>query len=146
MKEDNMKRKKVKLILILGLLLSVSGVFSSIPASASNDDWGFGFTIQANQANSRSSARYRETTKTNNQWKVNMQKSGEGGGTITRYWLEVPNGTNVSTSKNVKQGGGAYYTNAYSDASKKNVHLTAENNNYNRATYRVSGYWDEETN
>lgn len=75
-----------------------------------------------------------------------MQSSGEGARTVTTYWLENASGTNVSPSLNVKQGNGSYYSAAYSNASKKNVYLTAQNNKYNSSRYSVSGFWDEETN
>ena len=129
-------------------LLSIAtyGVVGANIAHTSNDNWGFNFTIQPHQANTRSGARYRQTTNVNNKWKVNMQSSGEGARTVTTYWLENASGTNVSPSLNVKQGNGSYYSAAYSNASKKNVYLTAQNNNYNSSRYRVSGFWDEETN
>lgn len=103
------------------------------------------FTIKAGQANSHSGPRYRQTKNTNNKWKVKLEKSGEGKGTVTRFWLEKSSGKNVSTTVNVKQGHKPYYTPAYTDASKTYVRLTAENNADTSKTYRVSGYWDEET-
>ena len=61
-------------------LLSIAtyGVVGANIAHTSNDNWGFNFTIQPHQANSRRGARYRQTTNVNNKWKVNMQSSGEG--------------------------------------------------------------------
>lgn len=141
-----MKALKIKVLALCLLTIFTLGAVGANTALASNDKWGFHYTIGPFQSNSRSGARYRQTTNTNNKWKVNLQSSGEGGGTITRFWLENKAKKNVSPSMKVKQGGGAYYSPAYSDASKKNVYLTGENNNYNGTKYSVSGYWDEETN
>ncbi|MFC6202260.1 DUF2712 domain-containing protein [Lactiplantibacillus nangangensis] len=141
-----MKALKTKTVSVCLLSILTFGVIGANTAYASNDNWGFRFGIQSNQANSRSGRRYRETTNVNNKWKVNMQRSGEGARTVTTYWLENAKGTNVSPSLHVKQGSGSYYSTAYSDASKKYVYLTAQNNNYNGSHYTVSGYWDEETN
>lgn len=86
-----------------------------------------------------------------------MYDSGEGVGTKTRYWLElgVENGSNVGTNVSppvdVIAGNGSvnsgrnYYVRAESTANRKNVRLTAENNNYSSNTYSVTGIWDEET-
>ncbi|AUI79007.1 DUF2712 domain-containing protein [Lactiplantibacillus pentosus] len=141
-----MKALKLKAVAICLLSIVTFGAVGANTALASNDNWGFHFSIQPHQANTRSGARYRQTTNVNNKWKVNMQSSGEGARTVTTYWLENAGGTNVSPSMNVKQGNGSYYSSAYSNASKKNVYLTAQNNNYNGSRYSVSGFWDEETN
>ncbi|KZT83378.1 hypothetical protein Nizo1840_1657 [Lactiplantibacillus plantarum] len=141
-----MKALKLKMVAACLLSIVTFGAVGANTALASNDNWGFNFIIQTHQANSRSGPLYRQTTNVNNKWKVNMQSSGEGARTVTTYWLENAGGTNVSPSLNVKQGNGSYYSAAYSNASKKNVYLTAQNNNYNSNQYRVSGFWDEETN
>lgn len=129
-------------------LCAVLGVGVLIPTTisfASNDKYGYSFTIKANQGNSSTSSRYRETTNPKNSWKVAMTNSGEGTFSITTYWLENNSGTNVSKSINVVADGSNYYTSAYDNASKTNVRLTAQNNNYTNQSYGVSGYWDEET-
>lgn len=61
-------------------------------------------------------------------------------GTVTTYWLEVSDGTNVSPDCAAKVGS-QYWPAAYGTANSKNVYLTAENNNYNSNLYNVSGYW-----
>lgn len=139
-----MKKKNTLKFVICGIL-GISIFFPSTISLAGDEQYGYSFTIKANQANSRTEARYRETTNRKNSWKVNMTNSGEGIGTITTYWLEIPSGTNVSRSINVVAKGGNYYTAAYDNASKTDVHLTAQNNNYNNESYGVSGFWDEET-
>jgi len=139
--------KKKTLSFAMGICALTLGIIGPTSINASNDNWAYSFTIKPNQANSRSDPRYRETTNDKNQWKVRMTASGEGTGTITRFWLEIKDGTNVSPSVNVKQAYDTYYyRDAYSNARKTNVYLTAENNNYNNNTYAVSGSWDEEVN
>ncbi len=138
---------KIKVVVALLLGLATIGTVGAGSALASNDKWGYSFTIKANQANSHSGKRYRQTTNTDNRWKVNLQSSNEKGkGTYTRFWLENNSNKNVSPSQNVKEDGGSYYKYAYSSASRKYVRLTAEDNSYKSETYHVSGYWDEETN
>lgn len=138
-----MKNKKMIALIISALAI----VALLIPASiyASDDKWGYAFRIKGYQENTRTGPRYRQTSNTENPWKVALEKSGEGTGTITTFWLEVKSGKNVSTSVNAKQGHAPYYTSAYDDANRVNVYLTAQNNNYNAGFYDVSGNWDEET-
>ena len=119
-----------------------------VNAFATDDNYSFAFMIKPYHANSRvesSGARYRETTDPKNMWKVGLRKSGEGSGTITNFWLEVYDETNVSGDISAKQGTKNYYKAAYETASQKNVYLTAENNGYDSIRYNVSGVWDEET-
>ena len=51
----------------------------------------------------------------------------------------------VTDKETVKQGVGAHYFKAYASASQTKVWLMCENNNFNGETYRITGYWDEET-
>ena len=75
-----------------------------------------------------------------------MTYSQEGTGTITRFWLELDNGRNVSPTVNVNQNSSKqYYVRADSDANGAYVRLTAENNNFSASTYAIKGVWDEET-
>ncbi|MBS6179832.1 DUF2712 domain-containing protein [[Clostridium] innocuum] len=138
-----MKNKKIITAalsaIVLGTVLMSSSVF------AAKDHWGFGFEILGYQENSRSSPRHRGTSNYKTPWFVAMTSSGENGsGTFTNFWLEIRNGKNVSDYVSVKEGGGEYKREAYSDACKTDVYLTAENNNYNAERYDVSGIWDEE--
>lgn len=140
--------KKNKKMIMLGLSLTAILGMNTLSAFASDDDIGYSFTIKANYGNTYSDSRYRQTSDSDNKWKVNMTYSSEGAGTITTYWLALFNGSHtvVSDTHNVKQGSGAHYYSATSGASQKDVCLGAENNNNSPNTYTVSGYWDEETN
>lgn len=137
--------KKLFILLLFGLFL----LPNFIEVKASDDNYGFDMNVKTYQGNVRTGSRYRSTTNTNNSWKVKMTDSWEcsdrGDGCITTFWLEVGDGTNVSKSVNKAENQGYTYTQAYSSASKKDVYLTAENNNYSGTTYRIKGVWDEET-
>ncbi|GIN96133.1 hypothetical protein J6TS1_20030 [Siminovitchia terrae] len=140
MKKVN-KITKIFLIAIIAL-----GVSIPLNTLASNDNIGYSFKIYAYQQNGKEkNGRYRQTKSVDNPWKVKLNSSGEGKGTITRFWIENSSAKNVSMSRNVKQGAGAYYTNPYASANQRDVWLTGENNNYNGKSYTVSGIWDEET-
>lgn len=137
-----MKRTK-----LLALALGVTLCFGNLAVTyARDDDISFSFGIKSLERVSRyEKGRYRETTKTNNPWKVNLSKSGEGSGKVTTFYLSGYDWSQVSPSVNVKQGNGSYYRDAYESASKRTVYLTGCNNNFSVDGYTVSGYWDEET-
>ena len=141
MKNTVKKFYRVGLAGVLGISLLGLGNM----AFASNDNISYNFSIQPGHANSYSSTEYRQTTNSQNQWKVNLAFSSEGAGTVTTFWLDKA-GTRVSDVKSVTQGSGANYTDAFSTASQSNVRLGAENNNYSTSGYTASGYWDEEVN
>lgn len=141
--------KKIKMLSFLFAGVLMFSLCMGINASASvENDYDFIFTIKPYQYNSRIDsfeAKYRNTPDPENMWKVGLRKSGEGEGTITCFWLEIFDETNVSDAIKAKQGTKTYYKEAYKSASEKKVYLTAENNNYNSDRYSVSGVWDEET-
>ena len=56
-------------------------------ALAGNDNVAFSFTMKANSARNYTGNRYRETTRTNNPWKVNMTGSTEGNNTQAYYFF-----------------------------------------------------------
>jgi hypothetical protein len=115
-------------------------------AFAADDDIDYQFTIYGNHANSYSAARYRQTTYIWNEWKVNLQSSTEGEGTIMTFWLALDDGNYVASDfHDVTQGSGSHYYWAYDSASETDVKLAAENNNYTTNSYTISGIWDEET-
>lgn len=87
---------------------------------------------------------YRDTTKASTPFRVRLDSSTEGAKTVTSFWLEDEKETNLCTVLNVTQGEGYYSQNTYQEACKKKVYLTAENNNYNSTTYKISGKWKEE--
>lgn len=138
---------KINKITKIAFAAVLAGVISvPITSFASNDDIDFSFKIYSYHQNGKEAdGRYRQTEDINNPWKVRLDNSGEGKGTITRFWLENSSAHNVSVSKDVKQGNGPYYTNPDTGANKRTVWLTAENNNFNGSSYTVSGIWDEET-
>ncbi|MGN7312688.1 DUF2712 domain-containing protein [Alkalicoccobacillus gibsonii] len=139
-----MRKNAIKLTAALVLGVSLFGVANS--TFASDDKHGYSFTIKAAHANNYSGERYRQTKNTNNKWKVALQTSGEGKGTITTFWLDKAGTGRVSNTVNAKQGAGAYYREAFAAANQSYVRLGAENNNYSNNTYTATGYWDEETN
>ena len=117
---------------------------NSFTKAATNDDIEFNFRVDPYQKVTYCGMRNRETSKPKNCWKVRLNHSGEGSGTITRFWLA--SGTDVvSDSMNVKQGSGNRYKFAFSSANRSVVRLRACNNNYSANSYNVAGFWDEET-
>lgn len=141
--------KKLFVRIIATVLLSigvVGGIGFTQVALASNDSISFSFKIYSFWQNGKEKeGRYRQTDDINNPWKVRLDKSGEGAGTISEFWLENASASNVSSVRAVKQGNGAYYDNPFYGANKTTVWLTGQNNNYNGDMYNVSGIWDEET-
>ena len=140
-----MKKIGKKTLKTLALSMVAIGAISTTTTFASDDNIDYSFSIKSYYDNSYSAERYRQTSNKDNKWKVDLQYSSEGNGTITTFWLDK-SGTRVSESHNVTQGTGAHYYSAYSTANQSNVRLGAENNNYSANTYTVSGKWDEETN
>lgn len=141
--------KKIISKKVAALVMAVSAVATSVvmPVSASDDNHGYSFSVGAYYGNGYSSERYRQTTNTNNKWKVDMTYSSEGQGTKITYWLaKSSDKATASDFHDVKQGSGAQYYKALKNASETHVVLAAENNNYDASSYSVSGYWDEETN
>lgn len=128
----------------LGAAVGISVIGFGNMAFAANDNIPYNFSMQPNYGNTYSSPEYRQTTNTQNQWKVNLAYSSEGVGTITTFWLDK-SGTVVADPKPVTQGTGDKKFDAYGTASQSNVRLGAENNNYSASGYTASGYWDEET-
>lgn len=142
-----MIKKTVKKLIIFCLLLLVLGVPKI--GFAGDDDIAWEFTIYANHTNSYSYSRYRQTSSVANPWKVKLETSGEGKGTITTFWLakqiEPYYWQAVSVTRNVKQGAAATTSGAHKGANKSHVSLGAENNNYSSNSYWATGIWDEET-
>lgn len=139
--------KHAKIFLTFLIILSCFTAGFSMTALAGNDDVPFSFTMKAKLAKSYTGDRYRETTRTNNPWKVNMTASTEGKNTQAYYFLASNGILRIQYSDQylVKDGSGNHYYKAYSNASKQNVSLGCRNNNDVNKKYTVSGYWDEET-
>lgn len=139
--------KHAKIFLTFLIILSCFTAGFSMTALAGNDDVPFSFTMKAKLAKSYTGDRYRETTRTNNPWKVNMTGSTEGKNTQAYYFLASNGILRIQYSEQylVKAGSGNHYYKAYSNGSKQNVSLGCRNNNDVNKKYTVSGYWDEET-
>lgn len=78
-----MKKRIVMAALAATMLIGMN----ASQAFASDDSIPYSFKIKANYANTYSDKEYRQTTNTQNKWKVDMTYSEEGEGTITTYWL-----------------------------------------------------------
>ncbi|MGY2644094.1 DUF2712 domain-containing protein [Bacillus inaquosorum] len=133
---------------LLAATLGISLLASSNFIKASNDNHKFHLFIPYGYKNAYTNETYRQTTHTDNPWKVNLQKSEEGKGTIMTFWListRYSKTPKASNTHNVKQGSGAHYYHANSKASDTYVALAAENNNYGSEYYAIDGVWDEET-
>lgn len=135
------KKISMTLVAIMALFYGLANF-----ASASNDNYAFDTIVKPYWLeNYNSGSRFRDTSHTNNPWKVNLKYSGEGEGTITEFWLENSKDVRVTKKERVKQGVGAHYFKAFDSASRTKVWLMCQNNNFAGETYRVTGYWDEET-
>lgn len=133
---------------LLAAALGISLLASSNFIKASNDNYKFHLLVPYGYGNAYSNDAFRQTTHTDNPWKVNLQKSAEGKGTIMTFWLintgdsKIPKASKIH---NVKQGSGAHYYHANSQGSHTYVALAVENNNYSASSYGIDGVWDEET-
>lgn len=138
---------KKKIASICLCTLATTSMFAFNAFAAEDNNVAYKFRIQGSVDNAQESdGRFRSTTDNSNAWKVELEKSGEGEGTITCFWIEKSNGTNASSSIQIKQGNAARYFTANDKGDNTTVYLTAENNNFTSTKqYEVSGYWDEET-
>ncbi|MCO7128258.1 DUF2712 domain-containing protein [Sporolactobacillus shoreicorticis] len=141
-----MKKRHVIVKMVVALLATVVIGFGTQFASAKDNDIGYKFKVYGWMANGKETeGRYRQTDSIDNSWKVQLKTSGEGQGTITGFWLENSSAQNVSQTEYVKQGEGPHYQKPFASANKRDVWLTAQNNNFNGESYTVKGIWDEET-
>lgn len=135
--------------LVLATVVSGSTSIFSASNTRSDDNWAYTLSVPDYQGNStHTDGRYRQTTNTNNPWKIDQTSTTEGTGSSsnkTHYWLETYDGSNVSHGYDVSSSDGPIYKNAYGEASQATVYLTAENNNFNSDEFTVKGFWDEET-
>lgn len=80
-----MRNNRIKVMVMffsLGIMLVMGGMLTN----ASDDNHSFSFTMKSKQASSyNAAARYRQTSNPNNKWKVNLQNSAEGPGTISIF-------------------------------------------------------------
>lgn len=109
------------------------------------DSYGFTMTIKQNRAWNYTSNRYRESQRPENRWKVNLQHSTEGAGTVVNFKLSSSDHkTNLSNTYAVAQGTGPHYYYAYASAGGRDVCLAGQNNNNVNKEYVAMGVWDEE--
>lgn len=138
--------KKIVKVICICACASVLMYGTNFINAYENNNIGFSFDVGGWQTNGRvQKGRYRSTTDSNNSWKAQLKTSTEGKGTITVFWLEHKDGTNVSYDMRLYQGDSARYDSVKKKANQSTVYLTGENNNYSDNYYHVSGYWDEET-
>lgn len=134
---------------IAGIVLSMAAVATmAIPTvyAGVDNNISYSFLIRGSVENAQvNEGRNRETSNPDDRWKVSLETSAEGKGTITKFWLENYTGKNVSNAYNVQQGKGPVYRPSKTSGCKTYVWLTAENNNTSAKQYQVTGYWDEET-
>lgn len=137
-----MNKKKIALLVAVFAFagMSIGGHISN----AKNNNIGYSFSVGYHQYPGFSASRYRETYNNKNCWKANMEYSEEGKNTVMNFWL-AKNSTNVSDIVPLRQGGVTKYRYAYNEAARTNVRLKAVNNNYVIKSYKIAGYWDEET-
>ncbi len=129
-------------ILFSVLFLFVSNSSIVLDAAVDNQTY-FSFNVQGYN-NSRSSGRFRDDYTNSTPWTVKVSGSTECATCQTRFWLEDYQGTNVSSTVSVGVGKRSTQR-PYADASRKDNHLTAEDNDVAPSTFTVKGYWDEES-
>ena len=141
-----MEKLKTRRILGITVLAFMMTFFTMSSVFATNDNIDYRFRIGINKNYSQETdGRFRQTLNPKNPWKVKLETSQEGKGTITTFWLADQLFGVVSYYRDAKQGAGAYYTEAMPEASNKMVYLTGQNNNWSSVAYIVEGKWDEET-
>lgn len=149
---SSIKSKMIKqLVALMTVLIALVTVVTPMVSLAGEDRVPFNFVVSINGNPSHYTiSRYRQTTNTRNTWKVQMDYSDEAKSvrSVTKFYLGVKHSPyNEQGSQMVKVilREGAYYTPAYTNASKKDVFLYARDDTTTNKNYTVTGYWDEET-
>lgn len=127
------------------LVISTISINTLVANAAVNDKHDYLFTIKASEGTSRYSNGNLRSTYDNNAWKVNLEVSGEGDGTATKFRLCLKDNSGASAWHSVIQGSGDHYYSATDAADATTVYLQGKNNTSTTKTYTISGYWDEET-
>lgn len=136
---------KYKLSLLTIFLMICVCLCVAYASYSYEDSYSFHFTVKPYRSWNYTTCRYRESYRPENKWKVNLQNSTEGSGTIINFKLSASNhSTNLSNTHAVAQGTGNHYYAAYSSAGGRDVCLAGQNNNNVSKTYTISGVWDEE--
>lgn len=98
---------KIVTVFLLSTMIVMGTKFNAqtLVSNKSDDNIWFSMKIYGEQTNSWTDARWRQTDSVDNKWKVDFQNSNEEGAeyTITTFWLEHTNGTNVSDAHDVKE-------------------------------------------
>lgn len=129
---------------VLFLVVAVTVFTVWIPAFASDGNYGYEFSLKTGYVNSYSDGRYRQTSNTENPWKVNMKYHSRGEKEKATYWLaRIGDKGQASATHDIVAESGAHYYTAWAGASMVTVCLAAEN--FKDQTATVSGVWDEET-
>ena len=107
--------------------------------------------IRMNLANTTLDYAYRDTTSSVVPFRVRLDNSTEGENegkdnknTCTTFWIENASEKNLSPVIKVLEKGGYYARDTFDNAGKKNVYLTAEDNEKTTHIYKISGKWKEE--
>ncbi len=145
-----MNRFKIKhTTRLLSLIIAIAVVavsLSSVAYAAVDSNIDYSFKISANQAISRDAdSRYRGTENNNDAWKVNLRTSEEGTNTATQFSLGLEDKTAASNWQTVQVGSGSHYYSANDAADEEYVYLQARDNNKIALSYKITGWWDEET-
>ncbi len=151
-KQKSLFKKLAVSIMLLVVMVSSTAALSSYAYFDNNISYNFRI-VPGGKVSKFEYDEYRQTTNTNNSWKVEMTYSTEstsGAKTYTMFHLGVnnPNGINPmgSDSYYVQLDAGPYYRPAYTAASQKYVFLYGKDNMKSLDYYyTVTGYWDEET-
>ncbi len=115
---------------------------SPVFALASTKTYSYKISVPAHLQNGREdTGRYRGDVSGSNKWGVKVEKSSEGSGTATDFWLEVASGKNVSHYVRAYEDGNWYKKDAFESARNQKVFLTAEDNYDVGYGYIVSGRW-----
>lgn len=93
-------------------------------ALAGDDNVAFSFTMKADMKKNYTGDRYRETTRTNNPWKVNMTASTEGSThkLITSWQATVYVGYNIRTNILLNRNGRPIVTKRMQRRQSKECH------------------------
>ncbi len=140
-----MKSKLKKKLTACGLcMFGLTSLVATNAFAANYDNYDFSFRIQGSVDNAQDPTdHYRNTTDNSNAWKIILDSSGEGNGTVTDFQIELEDSTNASSQHHVKQGNGAYFFPANDYGDNNWVYLTGENNNFSSTKqYDVSGTWN----
>lgn len=146
------KSKKIK-VLVFALFIIM--LLSSSLTAYATDKYSYSLDIPKVQGLTHTTyTLYRNTNNTQNKWGVKLTYSNEhtkdhpdgSANTATTFWLGVdnPNGVNpMGSAKVVVTENSLFYTksNAYAQASLKNVYLYASDNAATNAAYDVEGKW-----